>query len=431
MLKILVSVVDSQGLLSALKEHDVTVVGRDKSFLKSLKEKSYDAAIVEEEIDLLPVIRQVDPRLEVILVGDSGDGVCEALREGAAACLHLPLDLESLRKTIDEIEKLKATRMETAALERMLDSKYRLEGVIGKNPSMLDIFSFIRRIAPYYQTITIMGETGTGKEVIAKALHALSPASKGPFVVCNCGGLMENLIESELFGHTKGAFTGAASDKAGLFEAARDGTLLLDEVGELPLSFQPHLLRVLQDGEFRRLGSTQAMTAKCRVIAATNKDLAAEVKKGKFREDLYYRLTPLTLHVPPLRERKDDIQLLVRHFLQVLSQKIGKDIFGASRPAQVVLLAHDWPGNIRELENVLQQAVILANESFIGPGDLPPYMRNKNNGGSRASSSLDEVSRNYIESILTQCRGNRSSAARMLGISRRALLRKIQKYDIT
>ena len=430
MLKIVVAVRDSQEILPLVQDHEITLVNKEKSFLKTIKETSYDVAIVEEEIDLLPVIRQIDPRLEVILIGNSADGIYEALREGAAACLPLPLDPESLRKTIDSIDELQATRKETAALERALDSKYRLEGVIGKNPSMLEIFSFIRRIAPYYQAITLMGETGTGKEVIAKALHALSPAAKAPFVVCNCGGLMENLIQSELFGHTKGAFTGAVSDKAGLFEAARDGTLLLDEVGELPLSFQPHLLRVLQDGEFRRLGSTQPLTARCRVIAATNKDLSAEVKKGTFREDLYYRLTPLTLQVPPLRERKDDIHLLVRHFLQVFSQKIGKDVFGVSRPAQIALLAHGWPGNIRELENVLQQAVILTNESFIGLNDLPPYMRNNNHRGNETSSSLDEVSRNYIESVLTQCRGNRSSAAKVLGISRRALLRKIQKHGI-
>ena len=328
------------------------------------------------------------------------------------------------------MDEVQTTRRETAELEKLLDSKYRLEGVIGKNPRMLEIFNFLRRIAPYYQTITIMGETGTGKEIIAKALHALSPASKGPFVVCNCGGLMENLIESELFGHTKGAFTGAVSEKAGLFEAAKDGTILLDEVGELPLAFQPHLLRVLQDGEFRRIGSTQRLTARCRVIAATNKDLAAEMKKGTFREDLFYRLTPLTLQVPPLRDRKDDIHLITRHFLQILCQKMGKSMVGVSRPAQIAMLNHDWPGNIRELENVLHQAAILANESFISMDDLPGFMRTDTPKAHRPPSSLDDMSKQHIQAALDQCSGNRSGTARVLGISRRALQRKIQKYGL-
>jgi DNA-binding NtrC family response regulator len=431
MLRIVVSLKGPEdALFTLLQNHAVKVVAKDESFLKTIKDATYDVALIEEEIDLLPVIRQIDPRLEIILFGNGGDGMYEALRQGASAYFPLPVNLDLLTQTIKSLEELQATRRETAELEKLLDSKYQLEGVIGKNPRMFEIFSFIRRIAPYYQTITVMGETGTGKEVIAKALHALSPASKGPFVVCNCGGLMENLIESELFGHTKGAFTGAVSDKAGLFEAAKDGTILLDEVGELPPSFQPHLLRVLQDGEFRRIGSTQRLTARCRVIAATNKDLAAEVKKGAFREDLFYRLTPLTLQVPPLRDRKDDIHLITRHFLQILCQKMGKSMVGVSRPAQIAMLNHDWPGNIRELENVLHQAAILANESFISMNDLPAFMRSGTPKAQRPPSSLDDMSKQHIQAVLEQCKGNRSSAARVLGISRRALQRKIQKYGL-
>ena len=431
MLRIVVSLKGPEDALSRLlQNHTVKVVAKDESFLKTIKDATYDVALIEEEIDLLPVIRQIDPRLEIILFGNGRDGVHEALRQGASAYFPLPPDPDLLAQTINGMDEVQTTRRETAELEKLLDSKYQLEGVIGKNPRMLEIFNFLRRIAPYYQTITIMGETGTGKEVIAKALHALSPASKGPFVVCNCGGLMENLIESELFGHTKGAFTGAVSDKAGLFEAAKDGTILLDEVGELPLAFQPHLLRVLQDGEFRRIGSTQRLTARCRVIAATNKDLAAEMKKGTFREDLFYRLTPLTLQVPPLRDRKDDIHLITRHFLQILCQKMGKSMVGVSRPAQIAMLNHDWPGNIRELENVLHQAAILANESFISMNDLPGFMRTDTPKAHRPPSSLDDMSKQHIQAALDQCSGNRSGTARVLGISRRALQRKIQKYGL-
>ena len=431
MLRIVVSLKGPEDALSMLlQNHTVKVVSKDESFLKTIKDAPYDVALIEEEIDLLPVIRQIDPRLEIILFGNGRDGVHEALRQGASASFPLPPDPDLLAQTINGMDEAQTTRRETAELEKLLDSKYQLQGVIGKNPRMLEIFNFLRRIAPYYQTITIMGETGTGKEIIAKALHALSPASKGPFVVCNCGGLMENLIESELFGHTKGAFTGAVSDKAGLFEAAKDGTILLDEVGELPLAFQPHLLRVLQDGEFRRIGSTQRLTARCRVIAATNKDLAAEMKKGTFREDLFYRLTPLTLQVPPLRDRKDDIHLITRHFLQILCQKMGKSMVGVSRPAQIAMLNHDWPGNIRELENVLHQAAILANESFIGVDDLPGFMRTDTPKAHRPPSSLDDMSKQHIQAALDQCSGNRSGTARVLGISRRALQRKIQKYGL-
>jgi transcriptional regulator with GAF, ATPase, and Fis domain len=277
--------------------------------------------------------------------------------------------------------------------------------------------------------VTITGETGTGKEIIAKALHSLSPSSRQPFVVCNCGGLAEGLIESELFGHVRGAFTGAISDKVGLFEAAGEGATFLDEIGEIPLSFQAHLLRVLQDGEFRRVGSHRSSRAKCRVIAATNKDLASEVGKGKFREDLYYRLTPLSIKVPPLRERKDDIPLLSRHFLEKFAARTGKAISGISRPAQTFLMNYDWPGNVRELESVIEQAAILSEEPFIGPGHLPERVRVAA-AKEHVPGTLDEAIKAHISRALKQCGGNRTRAAGVLGISRRALLRKLDRYSI-
>jgi transcriptional regulator with PAS, ATPase and Fis domain len=294
---------------------------------------------------------------------------------------------------------------------------------------MLEICSFTRRIAPYFKMVTIMGETGTGKEVVARAIHSLSARPKDPLLVCNCGGFVETLIESELFGHKQGSFTGAIKDKVGLFEAAGEGTLFLDEIGELPLSFQPHLLRVLQNREFRPVGSSQAIYAKCRVIAATSKNLAQEVKNGRFREDLFYRVTPLVINIPPLRERKDDIPLLSRFFLNKLNAATGKKIVGISRSAQALLMSHDWPGNVRELENVIEQAVILATESFIKEEHLPAYLRDSTPSHPAASASLADVIRKHLEATLSVCEGNKSETARRLGLSRRALLRWIEKYS--
>jgi two-component system response regulator AtoC len=296
---------------------------------------------------------------------------------------------------------------------------------------MLDLFSLIRRIAPYFRTVTIMGETGTGKELVARALHTLGTQSKQPFVVCNCGGFVETLIESELFGHKKGSFTGAVRDRVGLFQAAGTGTLFLDEIGELPLSFQPHLLRALQNGEYRPVGSTELLYARCRIVAATSKNLAEEVKKGRFREDLYYRLTPLAITIPPLRERKDDLLLLSRFFLGRANTTIGKNVLGISRATQETLMGHEWPGNVRELENVITQAVILSGESFVKPDHLPAYLAQQPQGKKiSASQQLEDMIKAHLEAVLAECNGNRTHAAKKLGVSRRSLLRRIEKYSL-
>jgi transcriptional regulator with PAS, ATPase and Fis domain len=240
---------------------------------------------------------------------------------------------------------------------------------------------------------------------------------------------VEGLIESELFGHRKGAFTGAISDHAGLFEAAGDGTVFLDEIGLLPFSSQPHLLRVLQSGEFRRVGSSQPSKAKCKVIAATNEDLANAVKKGTFREDLFYRITPLTIHLPPLRERKDDIPLLCRHFLGKFNKNTGKKVFGISRQAQSAMMSYNWPGNIRELENTIEQAAIMTTRSFIDLNDLPSTIAEAPRKSNLFSPlNLEDLVKHHIERVLSVTNGNRTQAARKLGISRRALQRKLDKF---
>jgi len=431
LLRVFLSLKDSHNdVLPLLDGHQVDVHNGTGSFQQKIATGNYHLVLSDADASMVPSIKLADPRVEVILIGNHRDDGVEAIREGAWAHFSTPLDLDRLKATIEEIVDMFEIRSETARLEEQLDSKYTFAGIVARNPKMLEICSFIRRIAPYFKMVTIMGETGTGKEVVARAIHSLSAKQKDPLLVCNCGGFVETLIESELFGHKQGSFTGAIKDKVGLFEAAGEGALFMDEIGELPLSFQPHLLRVLQNGEFRPVGSSQAIFSKCRVIAATSKNLSHEMKNGKFREDLFYRITPLTITIPPLRERKDDIPLLSRFFLNKSNAATGKKIVGISRSAQAVLMSHDWPGNVRELENVIEQAVILAPESFIKVEHLPGYLQEAGIRHHASDTSLADVIRKHLEATLSVCDGNKSETARRLGLSRRALLRWIEKYNI-
>ncbi len=418
-------------ILDEIKDEEVDCRPTD-GLSSAIASKNYDIIIIDADMELLRAIKEQDSRPEVVLFGDELVDVVEAVREGASGYFRRDVAPEEFRKLIERIRELVALRVETANLERELTRKYTFRGIVGRNPYMLEIFHFIRRIAPYYRTVTIIGETGTGKELVARAIHETSPVRDEPFVTFNCGGVVDTLIESELFGHKKGAFTGAVADKKGLFETAGRGTIFLDEVGELPLSVQPHLLRVLQNGEFRPVGSNRTFRAECRVITATNKDLWEEVKRGRFREDLYYRLTPITISLPPLRERKDDIPLLLRHFLAEFSKRTGKRITGISRQAQRILIAYSWPGNVRELENVIERAAILAKESFIRVEDLPSYLKEslREEPQIQPYLTLDEVVKRHIQGVLKRCDGNRTRAAQILGISRRSLIRKLQKYSI-
>lgn len=431
MLKILLSLRNaSEQIMDVLQGHEVHTLGPEESILHSVAKGAYHLVIAEGVEKIVSDLKRADPRTEVVVLGDSDGARVEIIKNGAFACLGTPYDIEELAGFVDEVAHTVTTRSETALLEEQLDEKHNFAGIVGRNPKILDIISFIKRIAPYFKTVLVTGETGTGKEVVARALHELSAKPGDPFVTSNCAGYVETLIESELFGHQKGSFTGAVSDKIGLFEAAKEGTLFLDEIGDLPLSFQPHLLRVLQNGEFRPVGSTRVLKARCKIIAATGKDLREEVNAGRFREDLFYRITPLVITVPPLRERKDDVHLLSRFLVKRYSEQTGKAVKGISRPAQDLLLSHDWPGNVRELENVIHQAVILTGESFIGPTHFPPYLKTPKLRHYNGGGTLADVVRGHIQMVLEECRGNRSKAAKKLDISRRALLRKIEKYSI-
>jgi len=431
MLNILLALQDPHALLPLLKgDHNVDFTDDPTSLQDLTTKNSYHIVLLEGGLDLIQTVKTVDPRSEVIYLGRPDEEALGAIKIGATRFFTLPVSPPDLLDAISKIEETVETRKETGKLEQQLVDKYTHHGITAKNPQMLDMISFLNHIAPYFRIVLVTGETGTGKEVVANALHGLSTAASQPFVTCNCGGLVEHLIESELFGHQKGAFTGADRDKAGLFETAGEGTLFLDEIGELPLSFQPHLLRVLQNGEYRRLGSQTVKKAQCRIIAATHRPLEDEVKAGRFREDLFFRITPLVIKIPPLRDRKDDLLLLSRVLLNRFNKRTGKQVNGISRPAQTALMAYDWPGNIRELENTIERAAMLTTESFIRPEDFPDTLITQPTSETPAHLSLDEAEKLHIKKVLDQEQGNRTHAADILKISRRALIRKIEKFGL-
>ena len=430
MLKILMALKSSDASIAPLLEgHSVDILPEEGNIEELLAKIGYHLILFEGRIESVERLKSVDPRTEIIVLGKEEIDTIDAIKQGAAGYFSLPVDPDALKAAVDKINDVVGMRKETGELEKQLTEKYTFSGIVGRNPQMLEIFSLIRRIAPYYRTALVSGETGTGKEVIAKALHDSSPWAKQPFTVCNCGSLVEGLIESELFGHVKGSFTGAIKDKPGLFEVAGEGTLFLDEIGELPAPFQPHLLRVLQDGSYRRVGSHATLKARCKIITATNKNLDVEVKEGRFREDLFFRITPITIEVPPLRDRKDDLLLLSRVILDRFRKRTDKKVFGIARPAQAALMKYDWPGNVRELENVVERAAILTPEPFIRPTDLPASIRELP-GEPSTPMTLADVEKRHVQAVLRQYNGNRSKAAVILGMSRRALIRKIQKLGI-
>jgi DNA-binding NtrC family response regulator len=376
-----------------------------------------------ESLEVLQQLLALDPGVDVILFSEtySADLASAAINRGASDYLSLPLDPQHLRDRVVELLKQAEQRRKTLKLENELLSAYQFEGMIGRSPLMLGVFATVRRIAPHFRTVLITGQTGTGKELIAQALHRRSPASKEKFVVCNCSALVDTLAESELFGHVRGAFTGAIQDKSGLFEYADGGTIFLDEVGELPLSIQAKLLRVLQNREIQRVGTVIPRTVDIRVIAATHRDLAAMVRRGEFREDLYYRLAVMEIRVPRLALRREDLPLLMRHFVQKLAVEYGKTIQGLTRRAQLRLSTYFWPGNVRELENVLGNACMMTNGNLIDIADLPEQFQQELPGDAIEDPTLlplEEVERRHVLRVLQGVGGNKARAAEVLGIGR-------------
>jgi two-component system, NtrC family, response regulator HydG len=377
---------------------------------------------------------QYDPGMNVILVTGhySVDSATEAIKRGAYDYLCKPIDYTRLEKTLDELAESFTRRSEIRNLEDRLVQSLEFQGIVGKSPAMIEVFESARKIARHYTNVLVTGPTGAGKELVARALHQLSPVATERFAVCNCSALVDTLLESQLFGHVRGSFTGATETRAGLFEYANGGAVFLDEIGETSAQMQSKLLRVIQNREIQRVGSPEVRKVDVRLIAATNRDLRAEVLAGRFREDLFYRISTIEIRVPGLAERPEDIPLLVQHFLKKYSQAYGKPLLGLSRRAQLVLLQHGWPGNVRELENVISSAAIGASADFIDVADLPAHLQKPRRRAGTSEENwrplpLDEVRRIHIERVLEMCRGNRVRAARVLGIGRTSLYRFLKR----
>lgn len=381
-------------------------------------------------MELLERMVAADPGAEIILMTAhySPESAVEAIQKGAADYLTKPLDIAKLRSRIAALLAEREERNKMFQLDHALLDAYQFEGIIGRSPAMLDTFAKIRRVAPHFQTVLVRGETGTGKELVAQALHRLRSGPSAPFAVCNCSALVESLLESELFGYVRGAFTGATQDKIGLFESANGGSVFLDEIGELSAGAQAKLLRVLQQREVQRVGSPKTRTVDIRVIGATHRDLRALVAEGRFREDLYYRLAMVEIQLPRLMDRREDMPLLQEHFVRKFSTQYKKDIKGITRRAQLLLARHCWPGNVRELENVIGSAAMLAPGSTIDIADLPLHMRGQLfNDTSQVLQSLEEVQNHHLLQVLERVDGNKARAAEVLGIGRATIYQMLAR----
>jgi DNA-binding NtrC family response regulator len=394
--------------------------------------------LVMPEMNGLEVLQQVvdfDPSIDVLLMTAhyTTETAVAAIRNGAADYLQKPVKLPLLRERVARL--LAASEQRRRLISASPDaSDLAFEGMITRNSQMWQLFAKVQRIAPHYRSVLVQGPTGTGKDLIATALHRLSGVT-GEFIVLNCSAVVETLFESELFGHIRGAFTGADRDKTGLLEVANGGTIFLDEIGDMPLATQAKLLRALQNQEFFPVGSLKLRKVNVRVVAATHRDLRAAIAEGKFREDLYYRLSMVELKVPPLRERLEDVPLLARHFAQKFSREFGKQINGLTPRALIVLERHSWPGNVRELEHVIGRACMLAESDLLDIADLPEELMRKNGKAeeettSAGGSSLADQERRLVEEALRESGGNQSEAARRLGIGRDALRYKMKRFHL-
>ena len=386
-------------------------------------------------IRLLDEIKQLDPDALVIIMTaySSVDSAIAALRKGAYDYITKPFVNEDLLQTIANALRQRQLFRENRALRRELNTRYDFSSIIGKSDALQRVFELVKKVADTNANVLIRGESGTGKELVARSVHFNSSRSEKPFLAINCGALPESLLESELFGHVRGSFTGAVSDKKGLLRSAAGGTLFLDEVGEMPASLQVKLLRAVQEHEVIPVGSSDPAKFDARIIAATNKDLEAEVRDGHFREDLYYRLNVIEIVIPPLRERRDDIPLLVKHFVSQAARQNGAAEIAVTQDAMNALIAYEWPGNVRELENAIERAVILSSDK-IEVDSLPQKVKEWSSGpstnGERREASLDDVERRYILEILRSTNDDKAAAAAILGIDISTLYRKLKRFDV-
>ena len=435
-------------LLVVLKKagYEPTAVAGGEEALRLLGQKDFGIVISDIRMPgmdgraLLEEVAAIQGRAPYVVMMSAygGDDVAiDCMKGGAYDYFNKPFKADEVVLLLRKIQEREVLFRENLRLREELAERRRYASIIARSKEMEEILATVAKIAPYPTTVLITGESGTGKELLAQAVHSGSSRAAGPMVPVNCGAIPENLLESELFGHAKGAFTGAHKTTAGLFHEADDGSLFLDEVAELPLGLQVKLLRVLEDGSIRRVGENQSEQVDVRLIAATSRDLDALVREGRFREDLYYRLKVLHIRIPPLRRRKEDIPALIESFLARFSVRFGKDLVEVEPRAMELLLGHDWPGNVRELENVIERAVILSDGSSVTVDALPPEVTSRTRGLSKSDSNDLNIKRRVprleaelIARALEETDGNRTQACKLLGISHRALLYKMKDYSI-
>ena len=432
-----------EGLVRALRgEYAVAEAENGQRALEWLETHVADVVLSDlrmpglDGLDLLSRLlgRESKPIVILLTAFGSVETAVEAMKRGAYDFLAKPVNLDRLDLLLRRALAERRLGDENRRLKAQLDSKYGFENIIGASPAMQEVFETIRQAAPTRATVLIQGESGTGKELVARALHQCSPRRDGPFVPVHCAALAPTLLESELFGHEKGAFTGATERRRGRFELADGGTLFLDEIGEIDPALQVKILRVLEERKFERVGGTETLHVDVRLVAATNRDLRARVAEGAFREDLFYRLYVVNLTLPPLRERDGDVVLLAQHYLKTLAEENGKKPFALAPEAMDVLQSYPWPGNVRELRNVIERMVVLGSGSRLTAADLPAAVRDGGAGGlalaSRAGRVLRDAERQLIADALRRHKNNRTQAAQDLGISRRTLHRKLNEFGL-
>lgn len=431
-----------------IEGYNIHSVASGNEGLKAIMENPYDVVITDlklpgvDGLHILKACKQYSERTKIVMITAYGsvDTAVEAMKQGAYDYITKPFSMDELILIVGRLIELRDLEDENIYLKEKIEEKYDFSGIIGKSKKMMDVFEKISIVAPTETTVIITGESGTGKELVANAIHYNSPRRGDAFIKVSCAALPETLLEAELFGHEKGAFTGALKQKKGRFELAHKGTLFLDEIGEITPAVQIKLLRVLQEKEFERLGGTGTIEVDVRIICATQRELKKEVQKGNFREDLYYRLNVVPLYLPPLRERKEDILLLADHFLNTLSRQMNKEVKELSLEVKELLLKHDYPGNVRELENAIKMGITLCRDGKIKPWDLPEdickwcgeglEVASKLNYSEPLHSALSLFEKQYIMRVIEETKGNKTLASKILGISRKTLWEKCKAYGL-
>lgn len=423
--------------------YSVLLAGSGREAIEVIKKESIDLVLLDirlpeiDGIEVLKIIKGMDESIEVIMVTaviTVGKAV-EAVRHGAYDYITKPFDIQSLTEQVEKIVEKRSLSRENISLRKLIESEFQYEKIVGKSAAIREVFRTIDDVAQSSATVLIAGESGTGKELVARAIHNRSSRREKFFVAVNCAAIPENLLESELFGHEKGSFTGAVDRQIGKFEIASGGTIFLDEIGTLPLPMQAKLLRALQGKEIERIGGSRPVSVDVRIVAATNSDLRTEIKSRRFREDLYYRLNVIPLHLPPLRERKEDIPLLAEHFLRKYNREFGKKIKGFKKEAVALLCSHDWPGNVRELENLVERLVVLTRGGTIETEKLPPEIKGElpcmpAASETRLKEAVRKFEAEFIRRALDKVGGKKGKAAKLMGIHRNTLIHLERKLKL-